>query len=112
VFVRKDLPHGQRVVQASHACIECAKAFLDSNLEHPHLVVIGVNDESKLHKAAIKLDNHGIRYKTFIEPDRNDEATAIATEPIWGEAREIFRNYTLLGNESSNETILQKGEAK
>jgi len=84
------------VVQASHACIEATKAYLHPELEHPHLVVIGVNDESRLYKCASKLDKVGIRYKTFLESDRNDEATAIATEPIFGEARQHFKNYTLL----------------
>lgn len=96
VLVRKDLSHSQQVVQASHACIEATKAYLNTELEHPHLVVIGVNDESRLYKAASKLNKAGIRYKVFIEPDRNDEATAIATEPVFGDAREHFRNYTLL----------------
>lgn len=86
------------MVQASHACIEATKAYLDPNLEHPHLVVVGVNDESRLFKCASKLDKAGIRYKTFIEPDIGDQATAIATEPITGEARNHFKNYTLLGS--------------
>ncbi len=98
VFVRKDLSHPQQVVQASHACIEATKAYLDPQLEHPHLVVVGVNDESRLFKTASKLDKIGIRYKTFIEPDRDDEATAIATEPIFDDARHHFKNYTLLGS--------------
>jgi len=97
VFVRKDLPHPQQVVQASHACIEATKAFLDPDLEHPHLVVVGVNDEHRLFKCANKLERAGVKFKMFLEPDRNDEYTALATEPVFGETRTIFRNYTLLG---------------
>lgn len=85
-------------MQASHACIESAKAFLDNELEHPHLVVLGLKDEQQLHKSAQKLDQAGVRYRIFIEPDRNGEATALATEPIFGERRRLFRNYRCLGN--------------
>lgn len=86
----------QIVVQASHAAIEAARAFLPENLEHPHLVVLGVKDESFIYKTAKKLDAAGIRYKVFIEPDRNDEATALATEPLFEEQRKIFKNYQCL----------------
>lgn len=99
MFVRKDLPAPQRTVQAAHACIESAKAFLPDHFDHPHLVVLGVNDESKLRKCAVKLDRLGISYKLFIEPDRDHEATALATCPVSGDAREHFKNYTLLGAE-------------
>jgi hypothetical protein len=96
-FVRKDLPHPQQVVQASHACIEATKAFLNDNLEHPHLVVLGVKDENQLKKSAHKLDLAGIQYRLFIEPDRNGEATALTTEVITSdEQRHLFRNYQLL----------------
>lgn len=110
------------MVQASHACIEATKAYLDPQLEHPHLIVVGVNDEIRLFKCASKLDKAGIRYKTFIEPDIGDQATAIATEPISGEARQHFKNYTLLGNgevvssthhlQGAERLILNKGERK
>lgn len=90
-------------MQASHACIESAKAFL--NDEHPHLVVLGVKGEQQLHNSARKLDQAGVRYRIFIEPDRNDEATAIATEPITGERRRLFRNYRCLGDTTSTERI-------
>lgn len=106
VFLRLDLPHGQQIVQASHACIEASKVYLtDSQLEHPHLVVLAVHDESRLLKAANKLQKAGIRFQTFIEPDRDNEATAIATEPIFGEDRQFFKNYTLLS--SSNHCVTQ-----
>jgi hypothetical protein len=88
------------VVQASHACIEATKAFLESHVEHPHLVVVGVNDESRLFKCANRLETAGIRYKLFTESDRNDEATAIATEPVYEDQRHIFKNYQCLKERS------------
>ncbi len=84
------------MVQASHACIEATKAFLDHDLEHPHLIVLAVKDEAALFKSADKLASAGIQFRVFTEPDRNGEATALATEVIFGEQRRFFRNYQLL----------------
>ena len=99
MLIRKDLPHSTQVVQASHACIEATKAFLtDQEIDHPHLVVLGVNSQEQLHNSAKKLEKAGIRFRVFIEPDRDNESTALATEPISGETRRIFKNYKCLGN--------------
>lgn len=94
--MRTDLPLPQQIVQASHACIEATKAFLSENLEHPHLVVLSAKNQQALFKVANKLDTAGVRYRIFIEPDRGDEATALATEVISGDNRHIFRNYQCL----------------
>lgn len=91
MFIRQDLPIPQQIVQASHACIESAKAFPFE--EHPHLVVLSAKNQQALFKVAAKLDMFGIRYRMFIEPDRGDECTAIATEIVSGDTRNIFKNY-------------------
>ena len=93
------------MVQSSHACIEAAKSFLNNDLEHPHLVVLGVKGEQQLYNSARKLDNAGIRYRIFVEPDRDNEATAIATEPIFGEQRRLFRNYRCLGDTAPTQEV-------
>ncbi len=84
------------MVQASHACIEATKAFLPHNLEHPNLVVIGVENEPELVRCAEKLDDLGVRFHLFVEPDKNNEFTALATEPVSGKTRRVFRDYQLL----------------
>lgn len=105
-FIRKDLSLPQQVVQSSHACIEAAKAFLDNELEHPHLVVLGVKGEQQLYNSARKLDKAGVQYRIFTEPDRNGEATALATEPIFGERRHLFRSYRCLGDTAPTEEVV------
>jgi hypothetical protein len=55
-----------------------------------------VKDETALLKALKKLEDHGIRHTIFREADLDDQATAIATEPVYGEVRRLFRNYQLL----------------
>jgi hypothetical protein len=56
-----------------------------------------VADEHALHRCAHQLERAGIRFHRFHEPDRADEATALATEPVSGRLRSHFRRYTLLG---------------
>ena len=90
-FVRTDLPLPQQIVQAAHACIEATKAFPSE--EHPHLVVLSAKNEEFIFKVAKKLDAAGIQYRIFIEPDRNNEITALCTEIISGESRSVFKNY-------------------
>jgi len=55
-----------------------------------------VKDEAALLKALKKLEDNGIRHTVFREADLDDQATAIATEPVYGETRRLFRNYQLL----------------
>jgi hypothetical protein len=44
------------------------------------------------------LEREGIRHAPFFEPDRGNELTAIATEPVFGRRRAPFRRFRLLTN--------------
>lgn len=96
VFVRKDLTHSQQVVQASHACIEASRTYLELDSEHPHLVVFGVKNLNKLKKCIEHLKQVVIEYKEFLEPDIGNELTAVATVPLSGEIRQHLAKYCLL----------------
>lgn len=97
VFVREDLSHPQQVVQACHAAIEAATHFSLGNLaEHPSVIVLAAKSEQKLHNVRKYLVDNGIKHAHFYEPDIGDELTAVATEPITGERRELFKKYQLL----------------
>jgi hypothetical protein len=95
--VRQDLSHPQQVVQACHAAIEAVRLLLPQHLPHPHLVVCGVPDERHLYQCIERFRRLGISHSPFHEPDRGDELTAIATEPIYGPRRRLFRRYRCLG---------------
>ena len=101
VLVRKDLSFPQQAVQSCHAAIEATRLFLSPEHSHPHLVLCGVRDQSTLERETSRLMSKGIRFVEFHEPDRNDELTAIATEPIAGDARRMFRRYDLLEHVAS-----------
>lgn len=96
MLVRRDLPAAQIAVQAAHAAIEAARLFLPPELTHPHLVLCRVATESDLLRAADRLDRAGIRFALFREPDRNNEATALATEPLCAERRDVLARYPCL----------------
>lgn len=76
--------------------------LIPPDAEHPHLVVLGIRNEAQLHKVLYKLQVQGILHKVFIEPDRNNELTAIATGIVPEEHRAFFRNYQLLKAEATN----------
>lgn len=101
VLVRRDLTPAQQAVQACHAVLEASK-FLKSDEEHPHLVLCGVKTEAALFKAIEKLNEQGIKCQWFIEPDIGNQVTALATEPVYGDTRRVFRNYQILKPETIN----------
>jgi hypothetical protein len=86
----------QIAVQAIHAAVEAARQFLPADSPHPHLVLCGVASEDRLLAAADALFRHGIRFALFREPDRADEATALATEPLAGERRRPLERFVCL----------------
>jgi hypothetical protein len=94
--VRRDLPPTQVAVQAVHAAVEAARHFLPPGHTHPHLVLCRVASERELLLAADRLERRGIRFQLFREPDRDDEATALATEPLGPDRRAALARYPCL----------------
>jgi hypothetical protein len=83
-------------VQAAHAAIEAARSLLPELLPHPHLVICRVASERDLLAAADRLERAGVRFALFREPDRDNEATALATEPLGSERRGALARYVCL----------------
>lgn len=81
VIVRKDLTPSQQTVQGGHAVAEyLLRRPQDSNWNNGTLVYLGVDNKFKLEKLIYKLKMRDARWVGFIEPDLNNEITAIATE--------------------------------
>ena len=78
--------------------MEATRFYPPPNGIIPNLVVLGVANEQELLKAKSKLEKSGIKHEIFVEPDIGNQHTAIATEPIFGEQRRLFRNYRCLGD--------------
>ena|SRR5688572_29232313 len=83
VFVRKDIPFVDQMVQIGHSCLLAGAAFDPSEKDFLHLYQ--VEDESELLSIASELDKSCIMYRMFHEPGNADGTklgcTSLATEP-------------------------------
>lgn len=95
-IVRNNISNAQRAVQLGHAILESSRSFLKPNDTHPSLIYCIVKSEQKLFKVSRELFDNGVRFKTFREPDLNNELTAIATEPLPYSKKHILKRYQLL----------------
>ena len=96
ILVRKDLKSFEYLcVQSVHAAIEATKAFKQPS-RHPSVIICSVEDERALQKAIFKIEQSGVKYKAFLEPDIGNQLTAIATEPICGDGRKVFKKFKLM----------------
>jgi hypothetical protein len=98
VFLRKDLGHTQRIVQAAHVCMEVGRRFPLPD-ERYRIIILGIRSEAKLSDVSKELCEHDIQHLEFQEPDMDMQRTAIATEPLDGEKAKLFARYRLLENE-------------
>jgi peptidyl-tRNA hydrolase len=94
VIVRRDLTPAQQAVQAGHAVAEYLLSFYSSREEWRNgtLVYLGVKNEKELEKWIFRLHLKEAPCVVFMEPDLNDEKTAIAS--IYDES--FFRNLQVL----------------
>lgn len=92
LFIRRDLSGPQQIVQAAHAAHQAGERFGS----HSHMVLIDISCEEDLYKAADHLEQHGIQFEMFHEPDYDTGHTAICTQPLTGDARRPLRRYKLM----------------
>lgn len=95
VIVRRDLSNAQKAVQSCHACIEAAREYIKPGDEHPSVIICEVRSEDKLRMIMNELEGK-IKFKAFQEPDIGNEYTAIATEPVFGAVRQLFKRFQLI----------------
>lgn len=73
------------MVQSLHAIVEFSLKFplktISWNKLSNYLAALTVKDEEDLIKLKLKLDELGLDYVAFTEPDIDDQITAIAIEP-------------------------------
>ena len=60
---------------------------------HPHLVVLGIRCETNLRRIAARLQQLGIQFRPFYEPDLGEQLTALATNPLSDSQRRPLRRY-------------------
>lgn len=92
LFIRRDLSPRVQAIQCSHATFELGLelARADYPKGETNFVLFGVDSERDLINLRRELDRDGIRYHLFKESDYDTGYTALATEPLAGEARARF----------------------
>ena len=100
VFVRKDLPLADQMVQAAHACLEAGQRFCVPR--HCPLVLLQVADEAALQQTLEHCRRYNIPTHTFLEPDATAELpnvpmglTAVCTPPLNSSQRRRMRRFAL-----------------
>ena len=94
MVVRTDLSPEQQLVQAVHAAHEAGIRFGDPS-SISSVVVCSVPDERELLCVKERLDLREIRHHVFYEEDMDGQATALATEPVFGVRRKVLSHYPL-----------------
>lgn len=100
ILVRRDLEPAHQAVQACHAVAELMAHHSENQtlrswaLNDRTMVLLGVQDEYELSRWEAELAVKNIGFKTFIEPDRNDEKTAMAVIPT--DDQRLFKKLDLL----------------
>lgn len=93
-FIRKDLPPEQKIVQLGHATWEAGLQF-EKPEEVASLILLQADNEPTLVNIAQQLDEKGIEYVMFFEPDV-DAYTAICTRPVHTKnERSFFKKWEL-----------------
>ena len=95
VFVREDLPNTVKLVQAGHACMEMG-FVTKAPEEQTFLIALSVKNEKGLIKVSELLEQQGIGFKMFYEPDYNYGYTALCTKPVEFGKYKIFEKYNLV----------------
>lgn len=81
-MVRIDLTLPQQICQAVHAAYESGMRLAEPTEYVDRTVICQVPDEDGLLKAKHYIEQKGIRTILFREPDIDNQATAMATEPM------------------------------
>ncbi len=99
VAVRRDLPLAYQSVQAVHAGITAGRELISPEIKNPNLVLVTVPDLRALLNLRNQCHEHGIKNQLFVEEDIGYQPTSLATEPVSGKARNVFRKLPLFTGE-------------
>lgn len=93
-FIRRDISFAQQLVQVGHAALEVGRAHYRGE-EIASFIVLEVPNLQSLEEAARFLSVKGIDHQMFFEPDFDMGHSAIATRPVSGDERKLFRRWPL-----------------
>ena len=85
----------QQMCQGAHAAHEAGIHFGDKTAPISFIVICSVQSEDELLRAQYDIQKRGIKTVLFTEPDIDNQATALATEPIPKTKRNGLSKYQL-----------------
>jgi hypothetical protein len=101
VLIRRDIPIEHQLTQACHAALEIGLRCKNTGVISS-LITLAVPDARYLLEWKKKLDLEGVLHHLFYEPDVHADGpmgwTALATEPLCGEVRNMFKKLPLWSN--------------
>ena len=100
VAVRRDIPLAHQAVQAVHAGISAARELIPDSIAHLNLVLCTVPDQSALLGLLARCNAAGVQTRVFVESDMDNQPTALASEPVDGARRRLFRDLPLFNGET------------
>lgn len=97
VFTRKDIPLHAQIVQSNHATLEMGLKLNEEKKpkQTSFLILLEAKDKNSLYNYKEFLEEHGIDHHMFYEPDYDMGHTAICTEPVYGDQKELFKKFKL-----------------
>lgn len=94
-LIRRDIPLPQQLVQVGHAALEAGRTHYEPGEPIASFIVLEVPDKDALMAAARKLEHRGIEHSIFFEPDFGMGHSALASRPVRGKERSVFRRWPL-----------------
>ena len=95
VIIRRDISIEQQAVQIGHAALEAGRALYAADEPIASLIVLEVPDKTGLLAAADRLKRYDIAFELFFEPDFGMGESALATRPVRGKERYLFKAWGL-----------------
>jgi len=96
IFIRQDLSKEQQVVQAAHVTLLLGTSPIKEDPTKLNFVVCGVKDKTELEQVEAFINEHEVTTVKFIEPDLNNEPTAIASYPMGINQKRFMRRFKTL----------------
>lgn len=102
------MPLADQLVQVGHVCLEAGHQFAQPPAPC-HMALIGVPSKEALLDAVAQMMMAGMRCAVFYEPDDAWGYTAVCTEPVIGDARRLFKRFSLWKAPEGGDAPPQRG---
>lgn len=93
-LIRTDIAIEHQITQACHSALQAGAEFLNPK-DIPYLITLSIPSKDDLLKTAGHLNEKGIKFHMFFEPDNDMGYSSITTEPLSKEQARYLSKYKL-----------------